>query len=167
MLCRNLRLLLLVALLFLLSTSTAWARHCSQETLNGTYVAFEQGQFVTEIPNPITNSPPPLFPLGPFINSAKATFDGKGNVSGTYVAVIGDGRVRRGEFSGTYLVGADCTYSDAFTVTTGVPVPVPLFHEGFITGEGILQEVHYVYVVPKGTTPQQLPDVVSGTLKRE
>ena len=156
---RNLRLSFpLVALLFLLSTSTAWARHCSPETLKGTYVAFEQGQFVTAIP--------PIFPLGPFVNTAMATFDGVANFSGEYVAVIGDGTVRTGPFSGTYTVGSDCTYSDDFTVDitigSGV-IPVPLHHQGFITGEGILQEVHYVYVAPSGF----VPGVLSGILKKQ
>ena len=128
----------------------------SLRTIKGTYVAFEQGQFVTEIPG--------LFPLGPFVNTAKVTFDGAGNFSGEYVAVIGDGTVRQGEFSGTYTVGSDCTYSDDFTVTIpGVPFPVPLYHKGFISGESILQEVHYIYVNPSGV----VTGVISGTLKKQ
>jgi hypothetical protein len=142
---------LLVALLVTLSATTAWARQCSLETVKGTNVAFEQGEFVRAIP--------PLFPQGPFVNTANATFDGAGHFSGEYIAVIGDGTVRIGEFSGTYTVGSDCTYSDDFTVTTGVPFPVTLHHKGFITGEGTLQEVHYVYI--DGIA------VVSGTLKKQ
>lgn len=135
--------------------NSSWAKECSQRTIKGTYVAFEQGQFVTAIPG--------LFPLGPFVNTAKASFDGAGNFSGEYVAVIGDGTVRLGQFTGTYTVASDCTYSDDFTVTIpGIPVPVPLHHKGFISGEGILQEVHYIYVDPSGI----VPGVLSGTLKK-
>jgi hypothetical protein len=149
---RNLRLsFLLVALLITLSTTTAWARQCSSETVKGTFAAFEQGDFVAAIP--------PLFPQGPFVNVANPTFDGAGNFSGEYIAVVGNGTVRMGAFSGTYTVGADCTYSDEFTVTTGIPFPVTLHHQGFITGEGILQEIHYVYT--DGIA------VVSGTGKKQ
>ncbi|HMK23488.1 MAG TPA: hypothetical protein VK466_14225 [Terriglobales bacterium] len=147
---------LLVVLLLTATTGTGWAKGCSARTLKGTYVAFEQGQFVTDVPG--------LFPLGPFVNTAKATFDGEGNFSGEYVAVIGDGTVRQGEFSGTYTVGSDCTYSDDFTVTIpGIPFPVPLHHKGFISGESILQEVHYIYVDPSSA----VPGVLSGTLKKQ
>lgn len=147
---------LLVALLVTLSSATAWARRCSPVTVKGTHVAFEQGQFVTAVPG--------LFPLGPFVNTAKVTFDGAGNLSGTYVAVIGDGTVRTGAVSGTYTVGSDCTYSDDFVVTIpGVSFLVPLHHKGFIASEGILQEVHYVYVDPSGV----VLGVLSGTLKRQ
>jgi hypothetical protein len=144
-----------VAVLLTVTTVTGWARQCSQETVKGKYVAFEQGEFVTAIP--------PVFPKGPFINTANATFDGAGHLSGTYIAVIGDGTLRTGDFSGTYTVESDCTYSDAFTVT-GTPVPgLTLHHKGFIAGEGVLQEVHYVYIdqipVPSG--------VISGTLKTQ
>ena len=145
---------LLVALLVTMSWAPAWAGQCSLATLKGAYVAFEQGQFVTEIPG--------LFPLGPFVNTANATYDGAGHFSGKYVAVIGDGTVRQGEFSGTYRVTSNCTYSDEFAVTIpGVPFPVTLHHKGFISGELILQEVHYVYAGPSGPEPA----VISGTLK--
>ena len=147
---------LLILLLLTIATGTTWARECSQRTLKGTYVAFEQGQFITEVPG--------LFPLGPFVNMAKGVFDGAGNFSGQYIAVIGDGTVRQGEFSGTYTVTSDCTYSDDFTVTIpGIPFPVPLNHKGFISGELILQEVHYVYADPSGADPA----VISGTLKKQ
>jgi hypothetical protein len=146
---------LLIVLLLTVTTGTSWATGCSLRTIKGTYVAFEQGQFVTEIPG--------LFPLGPFVNTANAAYDGAGHFSGEYVAVIGDGTVRQGEFSGTYTVTSDCTYSDDFTVTIpGVPFPVPLHHKGFISGELIWQEVHYVYVDPSGA----VPGVISGTLKK-
>jgi hypothetical protein len=144
---------LLVVLLLTVTTGTGWATGCSRRALKGTYVAFEQGQFVKEVPG--------LFPLGPFVNTAKVTLDGAGHFSGEYVAVIGDGTVRQGEFAGTYTVGADCTYSDDFTIIiTGFPVP--LHHKGFISGESILQEIHYNYVDPSGS----LSLVASGTAKK-
>ncbi len=149
---------LLVTLLVTLSAALAWAGQCSVATLKGTYVAFEQGQFDVAVPG--------LFPSGPFVNTAKSTFDGAGNFSGKYVAVIADGTVRTGTFSGTYTVASDCTYSDDFVVTIpNVPFDVPLHHNGFIAGEGILQEVHYVYVDPSGVVPGA--GVISGTLKKQ
>jgi hypothetical protein len=153
---RCFRLSFLLVALVTLSSATAWAELCSQATLIGTYVAFEQGQFITAIPG--------LFPLGPFVNIAKGFFDGAGNVSGRYVAVIGDGTVRTGTFSGTYKVGAGCAYSDDFLVTIpGVSFPVPLHHKGFIAGQSMLQEVHYVYADPSGHEV----GVISGTLKKQ
>lgn len=124
---------------------------CSLATLKGTYGALEQGQAVA--------AAPPVFPQGPFVNAANATFNGAGDFSGQYMAVIGDGTIRTGEFSGKYTVGSDCTYSDEFTVT-GTPVPgLTLHHQGTIAAEGTSQEVHYIYVDPIS--------VVSGTLKKQ
>jgi len=66
---------------------------------------------------------------------------------------------RTGDFSGKYKVESDCTYSDEFTVT-GTPVPgLTLHHQGSIAGEGIFQEVHYIYIDPVA--------VVSGTVKKQ
>ncbi|HSB74501.1 MAG TPA: hypothetical protein VLC12_02565 [Terriglobales bacterium] len=147
-----------VGLLITLSSASAWAGGCSLATLKGKYVAFEQGQFLFAVP--------PAFPEGPFVNAAKATFDGAGHFSGTYVAVVGSGEVREGPFSGTYSVAHDCTYSDNFNVripTVSGPIIVPLHHKGFITGEYILQEVHYIYVDPSDL----IPGAISGTLKKQ
>ena len=130
---------------------------CSLATLKGRYGVLEQGEFVATIPLPPPL--PPLFPKGPFVNTANVTFDGAGHLSGEYIAVIGDGTVRQGDFSGTYTVGSDCKYTDEFTVT-GTPVPgLTLHHQGSIAGEGMLQEVHYVYTDPIS--------VVSGTGKKQ
>lgn len=124
---------------------------CSLATLKGSYGALEQGQIIA--------AAPPVFPQGPFVNAANATFDGAGHFSGKYIAVIGDGTVRTGDFSGNYTVGSDCTYSDEFIVT-GTPVPgLTLHHQGSIAGEGISQEVHYIYKDPIS--------VVSGTLRKQ
>ncbi len=124
---------------------------CSLESLKGTYGAVERGQMVV--------AAPPVFPQGPFVNIANAIFDGAGHFSGEYMAVIGDGTVRTGEFSGKYTVGPECTYTDEFIVT-GTPVPgLTLHHQGSIAGEGILQEVHFIYTDPVS--------VVSGILVKQ
>ncbi len=124
---------------------------CSLANLKGTYEALERGQAVV--------AAPPVFPQGPFVNIANVTFDGTGHFSGEYVAVIGDGTVRTGEFSGKYTVGSDCTYSDEFTIT-GTPIPgLTLHHQGTIAGQGMLQEVHYIYTDPIS--------VASGTLVKQ
>ena len=149
---------LLLALLTTLSAATAWAGACSLATLKGKYVAFEQGQFTVPVS--------PVFPLGPFVNTAKATFDGAGHFSGAYVAVVATGEVREGPFSGTYTLTSNCTYSDEFNVTIPTdsePIIVPLSHKGFVSGEYILQEVHYIYVGPSNF----IPGAISGTLKKQ
>jgi hypothetical protein len=74
------------------------------------------------------------------VNSATPTYDGAGNFSGTYTLSVG-GAIVPGTFTGTYFVNPDCTYSDEFT-------PLPHFvvhHAGTITGEGMLQEIDYIY----------------------
>ncbi len=124
---------------------------CSLATLKGAYGALERGQAVA--------AAPPVFPQGPFVNTANATFDGAGHFWGKYTAVIGDGTIRTGDFSGNYTVGPDCTYSDEFVVT-GTPVTgLTLHHQGSIAGEGMSQEVHYIYKDPIS--------VVSGTLRKQ
>ena len=50
-----------------------------------------------------------------------------------------------GTFKGTYKVTADCAYSDEFLV---LPFMEVLHHTGFITGEGALQEIHFIYSDP-------------------
>jgi len=144
---------LLVPVLLTLTTVTSWAGECSRATLKGRFVAFEQGQMVVAVP--------PIFDVGPFILTANPTFDGAGHFSGTYFASA-NGDIRTGTFSGTYTVLRDCTYSDDFTAIVHLPgigdIPVPLHHQGFISGETILQEIHYIYADPGSA--------ISGTVKR-
>jgi hypothetical protein len=74
------------------------------------------------------------------VNTATPTYDGAGNFSGTYTLSVG-GAIVPGTFTGTYTVNPDCTYSDEFT-----PLPsVVVHHAGTITGEGLLQEIDYIY----------------------
>lgn len=144
---------LLILVLLTITAVTTWAKECSLATLKGSFVAFEQGEIVV--------AAPPIFDIGPFILSANPTFDGAGHFSGTYFASA-NGDIRTGTFSGTYLVLHDCTYSDDFTAIVSLPgigdIPVPLHHKGFISGDGMLQEIHYIYTDP-GTA-------ISGTVKR-
>jgi hypothetical protein len=135
---------LLIAVLLTATAVTGWARHCSEATLKGTYGVFEQGTNMVGAP---------IFPPAPFptVNSANPTFDGAGNFSGTYTGSFG-GIIVPGTFTGTYKVTADCAYSDEFLV---LPFMEVFHHTGFITGEGALQEIHYIYadrgVVTAGT----------------
>jgi hypothetical protein len=133
--------LLLAVLLLGVTTVRGWARECSLETLKGTYGVFEQG---TDVVGPPTLPPAPF----PTVLTANPTFDGEGNFSGTFTASFG-GVFVPGTFTGTYKVTADCAYSDEFLV---LPFRETLHHMGFITGEGKLQEIHYIYSDPHVVT---------------
>lgn len=110
---------------------------CSLATLKGSYGALEQGTVVGQIPG----FPPPPWPA---VNSAIATYDGAGNVSGTNTASFG-GVIVPGTFAGTYTVNRDCTYSTEFTA---LPLGVVLHETGTITGRGMFQEIHLMYTDP-------------------
>lgn len=141
---------LLILALLVATTVTSWARQCSAETVKGKWVAFEQGAVV--IPGA-----PPI----PVVLVANVTFDGEGNLSGTYRASVGGfTSVENGTFTGTYTVSADCAYSDFFTPTPNLFGTGPLHHTGFITGEGNFQEAHYIYSDVGGSA-------ISGTAKRQ
>jgi hypothetical protein len=113
-------------------------RECSPATLKGAYGFQEHGT--------IMGSPP-----FPDATSGIAIYDGEGNFHGTYTDALGG----PGTFEGTYTVNSECIYSDEFT-----PGPGPVYHHhaGPITGDGIRQEVHYIYTDAGG--------VVWGTLKK-
>jgi hypothetical protein len=141
---------LLIVVLLTATTGTSWARQCSPETVKGKWVAFEQGTVVI-----------PGVPPIPVVLVANVTFDGAGNLSGTYRASVGGfTSVENGTFTGTYTVSADCSYSDFFTPAPQLFGTGPLHHTGFITGEGILQEAHYIYSDGGGSA-------TSGTAKRQ
>jgi hypothetical protein len=74
-----------------------WARECSLKTLHGRYGIFVQGTLVVS-------------PYYPFVVSGLFTYDGEGNVSGSYTQSVGGG-ILRGTAEGTYQVNPDCTYS--------------------------------------------------------
>ncbi len=120
----------------MLSATTAWARQCSLETLKGTYGALEQGTVVETSPG---------FPFAPSsiaVLIANPTFDGAGHFSGTYSASAGGYIVMNQAFTGTYAITPECDYTDTFTPQ---PTGVAVHHTGFITGEGMVQEIHYIY----------------------
>lgn len=147
---RKLGWLYLFVVVFLALTTTGWARQCSLETVKGTYTFLEQG--ATVIP----------LPPGPFVLTAVATFDGKGNFLGTFSENEGGlpplTSFVSGTFTGTYAVTSDCAYSDDFFATHDSTTH-HLHHTGQISGEGILQEIRYIYKEP--------PLVVSGTGKKQ
>jgi len=117
-----------------------WARECSLKTLHGRYGIFVQGTLL-----------PPTYPTLPFVVSGVFTYDGEGNVSGTYTQSIG-GAILRGSAGGTYQVNPDCTYAAELN---GSVLPN---RRGTITGEGMQQEIHIVYTDPSL--------VAFGTLKK-
>jgi hypothetical protein len=118
------------------ATSENCCGKCSLATLKGSYGVLEQGTVVGQIPG----FPPPPWPV---VNSVLATYDGAGNVKGTYTASFG-GVIGSGTFTGTYKVKPDCTYSTEFTAG-----PLGVLHEtGTITGRGMFQELHLMYTDP-------------------
>ena len=120
-------------LLIGLTPANASQGHCGQATLNGKYGALEQGTVLVDLGVGVT---PPF----PFALSAIASFDGEGNISGTFWASFG-GVPRSGPFTGTYTVNPDCTYSDTIT-PEGMP---SAYRVGAITGDGQDQELQTIY----------------------
>ena len=122
--------LLLAVLLLGVTTVSGWARECSLETLKGAYGIFVQGTLLVTSPQL------------PFVVSGIFTYDGAGNVSGTYTQSVGGG-ISTGTAAGTYQVNSDCTYSATLTTPVGVG-----HRAGTITGEGMQQEIHILYTDP-------------------
>ncbi len=118
---------------------------CSLATLNGTYGVWEQGTIAPA---------PPELPI-PIVMAALATYDGAGNLSGTFQASLG-GLPVPGTFSGTYTVASDCTYTETFVADP--PGGAPLHVSGVITGQGTFREIHYIYT--------DLGRVISGVAKK-
>ncbi len=140
----------LFVVVFLTLTTMGWAK-CSQATVKGRYATLEQGTIVGANPAGI---PIP----SPVVLTASAIFDGVKNFSGTYAENAG-GFFAGGMFSGTYEVTPDCAYSATFDVFVGDTKVGTLTQTGQISGQGMLQEIRYIY------TDNFL--VVSGTLKKQ
>ncbi len=117
-----------------------WSGVCSVATTQGTYGVWEEGQ------NP---------PGTPVVIVGSVTFDGAGNMSGTWSGSFGGNVVPPTPFTGTYTVSPDCTYSDEFSPFPNNP-SVVFHHWGTIIGHG--KEAHYIYS-DAGT-------VISGTAKK-
>jgi hypothetical protein len=136
------RSLLLLGLLFSLltgvTTVSASSRNCSLTSFKGTYGDIEQGTVILDLGPPF---PAPPFPVA---LSGIVTYDGKGSVSAKYTATF-NGVTMPGTATGTYAVNPDCTYSDEITPYPSGPTS---HHAGTITGEGISQQVDYVYTDP-------------------
>jgi hypothetical protein len=111
---------------------------CSAATLRGEYGLFEQGTIFVPLPW-VTTLPP--FPTADVVI---ITYDGAGHFSGSYTANDA-GYPGKGTFNGTYSVNADCTYTGEY-----VPSVLPItFHlAGVIEGQGMKQEIHYLYTDP-------------------
>ncbi|HXY50116.1 MAG TPA: hypothetical protein VEI01_11735 [Terriglobales bacterium] len=127
------------------------SKPCSLTSLKGTYGVLEQGTIVGQVPGFPPNFPPPY----PIVLAASATYDGAGNLSGTFKISIG-GVPLTGTFTGTYTVSSDCIYVEKFLATP--PGIVPLHDSGIITGNGIFREIHYIYT--------DSDRVISGTAKK-
>ena len=119
-------------------------RECSLRTLQGRYGIFVQGTVLAV---------PSVHPALPFVVSGIFTYDGEGNVSGTYNQSVGGG-ISTGTAAGTYQVNPDCTYSAELTL----PDNSVVHRVGTITGEGMLQEIHILYT--------DSTSVAFGTLKK-
>ena len=83
----------------------------------------------------------------------------EGKLSGTYAHSVAGLALQTAKVEGTYEVTTDevtgaCAYSDDFETSTGQH----LHHTGFLSGEGVLQEGHLIYL--------DLGWMVSGTAKR-
>ncbi len=143
--------LLMVSLLLLAATVAAQENpvtdlnSCSVATLNGRYGVWEQGTIV----------PAPAESPVPTVLAALATYDGAGNLSGTFKASLG-GLTVPGTFSGTYTVDPECTYTETFVANP--PGGAPLHVSGVITGHGTFREIHYIYT--------DLGRVISGVAKK-
>jgi hypothetical protein len=109
---------------------------CSVATLKGSYGLVEQGTVVVDIGMP--GLPPVPFPSA---NVAIVTYDGAGTLTATYRATFGGVPLPPGSVTGTYTVGADCTYTDT------VP-SVMMQRAGVIVGTGTNQEVRTISTVP-------------------
>ena len=98
------RIAVVLTLMLLTIAPNLHATACSNESLHGTYGYFSQG-FVS-----VTADIGPALFL-PQAQTGLATFDGKGNSSGTYTINSTDpaGEVGRGTFTGTYAINSDCT----------------------------------------------------------
>ena len=130
------------------TTDDASLGGCSLATIQGTYGIWEQGTFVGKI----DGNPPGI----QVAIVGRVTYDGAGNLSGTWFGSFGGNVTPTLPVTGTYTVSPDCIYSDEFS--PGGPGFV-LHHSGPIVGGGSLfQEVHYIYT-DAGT-------VMSGTAKR-
>ena len=111
---------------------------CSLETTKGLHGAQEQGEAVPGARLP--GLPPGPWPI---VTSATGTYDGAGNMSGTYTLSLG-GTVMSGEFAGKHFVNPNCTFTDEFSPLPGLKV----HHAGTIVGEGPFLEELYIYSDP-------------------
>ncbi len=115
--------------------TTTSVQACSVATLQGTYGDLEQGTILMPLPIPGTPSPP-----FPFVNSVIVTLDGGGKMWGKWTGSDGGVPVG-GPFAGTYKVTTDCIFSDEFSPMPGMT----LHHVGTIVGQGMFQQIQYMY----------------------
>lgn len=125
--------LVLLAIPILAQTNAEHKKSCSLATLQGTYGDIEEGTVLAQFPG----LPVPPYPV---VLTGTITYDGAGNVSGTFTTSLG-GVILPGTGTGTYTVNADCTYSDTIIQPSGPSG----HHVGVITGAGMIQEIHTIY----------------------
>jgi hypothetical protein len=126
-------LILVLALLAipLTAQANAWnSQRCSLATLNGSYGFFAQGAIMTD---------PPI----QLVVTGIIKYDGAGNLSGESVTSDGSGAGAPGTLAGTYTVSPDCIVTGQHTGDGET-----LHFVGPITGNGMLQEIHWVLTDP-------------------
>jgi hypothetical protein len=135
----------IVLALFLFTSSAIWAvtpGTCSVATLKGSFGDFDQGTVLVDM----GFGPPPFQALV----AGVVTYDGAGNFTSTFFGSFA-GISFQSSATGTYEVQPDCTYSDY--------LPSSNTHsQGIITGDGMQQEIHFVYT--------DVSVFASGTLKK-
>ena len=82
---------------------------CSAATLKGSFIYAQDG---------FTVAGAEASQRTPFAQSGREYYDGFGNVSGVYTASL-NGKIVRGRYAGTYIVGADCVATIVFTDNLG------------------------------------------------
>jgi hypothetical protein len=117
---------------------------CSVASLNGSYGFIAQGAITTD---------PPI----QLVSTGIIKYDGAGSLSGESVTSDGTGAGAPDAFTGTYTVSPDCIVTGQHTDAYGET----LHYVGPITGNDMLQEIHWVLTDPgfvgAGTT-KKMPD---------
>jgi hypothetical protein len=135
--------LVLTAIPLTAQTNVAKSPRCSVATLNGSYGFTAQGTIMTD-------------PLIQLVSTGIIKYDGAGNLFGESVTSDGSGASAPGNFVGTYTVSPDCIVTGQHTGDGET-----LHFVGPITGNGMLQEIHWVLTDPgfvgAGTT-KKMPE---------
>lgn len=115
-------------------TQTLSPTGCSASALAGAYGLVEQWTVLAPLPG----FPPPPFPV---VDTALIMLDGSGHFTGSVTANDGGVPVST-VFDGLYTVNGDCTFTAQYTPAL---FPITLHLSGVIVGQGMKQEIHYMY----------------------